>query len=186
MRFFIFLFSISLIYQSCDNIQDTRPATVKSNNTVITPAGPVFTNPNCNPNVNNTDCISLLNFELNFGSSNPVISKINDQLTVTYTSNQNDQMIITLAPFIPGKSNNFQICNSLSGAKNYNAYLQLIGNSLGSTKLFAKSTGKEILHVQYNQWNSSYNLVFCDAEFKYDFNSSIYYKLITGRFDFVY
>ncbi len=186
MKLFICLFSLTLILQSCDNIQDSRPATVKSNNTVITPLGPAFTNPNCNPGVNQTVCTGLLNFNINFGSSNPVISLVNDKLTLTYTSSQYDVMTISLAPFVPGKSNNFNICSSTSAVKNYNAYLQLNGNSMSSTKLDATTTGKGILHVKYNQWNSGYNLVFCDSEFKYFFNNNNYLKLITGRFDFIY
>jgi hypothetical protein len=188
MKLFTILFSISIIYQSCDNIQDSRPATVKANNTVITPVGPAYTNPNCNPGVNETFCPALLNFDLSFGSSNPVISLINDKLTLTYTSSQNDVMTISLAPFIPEKSNNFTICGSASSVKNYNAYLELNGNSLGSTKLNASSTGTGVyyLHVKYNSWNSSYNLVFCDHQFKYYFNSINYIKNISGRFDFIY
>ena len=188
MKLFIILFSISIIYPSCDNIQDSRPATVKANNTAITPVGPAYTNPNCNPGVNETFCPALLNFDLNFGSSNPVISLINDKLTLTYTSSQNDVMTISLAPFIPEKSNNFNICGAAWQVKNFNAYIQLNGNSLGSTKLNASSTGTGIyyLHVKYNSWNSSYNLVFCDTEFTYNFNSTNYLKNISGRFDFIY
>jgi hypothetical protein len=188
MKNIIIFFSLAIILNACDNIQDSRPATVKTNTTVITPVGPVFTNPNCNPGVNQTVCTGLLNFNLNFGSSNPVISLINDKLTLTYTSSQNDVMTISLAPFIPQKSNNFNVCSSTWQVKNYNAYLQLNGNSLGSTKLnaTATATGQYILHVKYNSWNSSYNLVFCDTEFTYNFNSTNYLKNITGRFDFVY
>jgi hypothetical protein len=77
---------------------------------------------------------------------------------------------------------------SPSSVKNYNAYLQLNGNSMGSTKLDASSTGtgNYMLHVKYNSWNSSYNLVFCDPQFKYYFNFTNYLKNITGRFDFIY
>ena len=188
MKNIIIFISIAIILNACDNIQDSRPATVKTNNTVITPVGPVFTNPNCNPGANQTVCTGLLNFNLNFGSSNPVISLINDKLTLTYTSSQNDVMTISLAPFIPEKSNDFYICGSPSSVKNYNAYLQLNGNSMGSTKLNATSTGtgNYMLHVKYNSWNSGYNLVFCDPQFKYYFNSTNYIKNITGRFDFIY
>lgn len=186
MKQIIQLFGLILLLNSCDNIQVTRPATGKKITTPVTPVGPVFSNPNCNPGVNQSVCSGLLNFNIDFGTSNPDITLVNDKLTVTYTNNQFDRMIITLSPFVPENSNNFYICSSPSSVKNYNVYLQLIGNSLGSTKLTANSNGSEILHVKYNQWNSSYNLVFCDAEFKYTFNSSNSLKLITGRFDFIY
>lgn len=171
---------------ACDNIQDSRPATVKSKTPPVTPTGPDFTNPNCNPGVNKSECTALLNFNITFGTSNPAISLVNDKLTVVYTSSQNDVMTFILSPFIPGKSNDFYICDASSKAINYHAFLQLNGNSLGATKLNASSTGTELLHVKYNSWNSSYNMVFCDAEFGYNFNSNNYLKNITGRFDFIY
>ncbi len=172
----------------CDNIQDTRPA---SSMTSIVGGGTgantiAFTFPNCNPSVNSTYCSALLNFNLSYGGSSyqPTIVLTGDEAKITYTNSNSDVVTIGLKPFVQGKSCNYVInYNPVLGVNK--AYININGNSLGSTKLNA-TANTDTLHMNFNSWNNSYNMVFCNSTFYYTNNSTSYSKSIEGRFDFIY
>jgi hypothetical protein len=184
---FLFIGIICGLFLGCDNIQDTRPATSMTNTNVgSNPKIIAFTNPNCNPSVNTSYCSALLNFNLSFGGSSyqPDISMNGDEATFTYTNSNSDVVTIGIKPFVKGQSCNYVI-NSNSVLGNNRAYVNIYGNSIGSTKLNA-TANTDTLHVKYNSWNNSYNMVFCNSTFYYTFNFTSYSKSIEGRFDFIY
>jgi len=127
-----------------------------------------------------------LNFNLSFGGSSyqPNIVISGDEAQITYTNSNSDVVTIGLKPFVQGKSCNYVInYNPVLGDNR--AFININGNSLGSTKLNA-TANTDTLHMNFNSWNNSYNMVFCNSTFYYSFNSSSYSKNIEGRFDFIY
>ena len=172
----------------CDNIQDTRPASSMtstggggtSSNTIA------YTFPNCNPSVNSTYCSASYYFDLSFGGSSnqPTIILTGDEAKITYTNSNSDVVTIGLKPFVQGKSCNYVInYNPVLGVNK--AFININGNSIGSTKLNATAY-TDTLHMNFNSWNNSYNMVFCNSTFYYTNNSTSYSKSIEGRFDFIY
>lgn len=174
---------ILLSFVACDTDTQERPAT-KFGTTVTPPPGPTappFTNPACNPVINKTECSAYSNFMVQY-NANPVINVVNDQLNLTYTNSNNDQLELRLSPFKKGQSCNYSFTNDILNAKDYKVFIEMNANSLSfSSKYQVSSINSGILHVKYNAFNDSYNFVFCNVPF---YTATTVY--MNGRFDFIY
>ena len=185
---FIILLLSSCCLFSCDNIQDSRPATSMTGKTVNNnPNTIAFTDPNCNPTVNASYCSMLFKFNLTFGGSSyqPNIVINGNEGHFTYTNTNNDIVSINVSPFVPGKSCNYIITDNPVLGEN-KSYININGNSLSSSSKLNAVAYSDTLHLKFNAWNNSYNMVFCATPFMYTSNFTNDSKNIEGRFDFIY
>lgn len=189
---YLFILTI-LAGLSCSPLEEnSRPATeittTSSGGQQTWPNAPAYITPPCNYADMNTRSSDILNFQIVYDPPGTVT--LNNNLLRYHIENTDyDEIDLYIYPFVQNKSTVYTLTTSASSLKNYQAFIQVNGNSLDLyNKLLAKSMSSPVSYI-YQEYNSSsriYTLRFCDALFSYDFLGSTKTSHISGTFSFTY